>query len=180
MPRTPPPDTPDDDKTLWETVTRSVKPLSRRKPPVRGTSKTERKVQPAKKIANTPTKPREISPPAPPTPMRGFDTATATRLRQGRLPIEGRIDLHGMTQDEAFRALGRFLAKADRYGWRTLLVITGKGRVSEGGGVLRRMLPIWLEDGIWHNRVLACVPAQPRDGGSGAFYLRLRKPSTKN
>lgn len=105
----------------------------------------------------------------------GFDKGTETKLKKGKLPLEGRIDLHGMTQDEAHRALQRFIPAAAVSGRRTLLVITGKGKMPTGG-VLRRMVPIWLSEGSLATHVLAITPAQPKDGGDGALYVRLRKP----
>jgi len=105
----------------------------------------------------------------------GFDKKTEMKLRKGSLPVEGRLDLHDMTQAEAFPALIRFVERAYAAGKRTLLVITGKGRVGEGGGVLRRALPHWLEDSRIAAMVLSAVPATLKDGGAGAFYVRLRK-----
>lgn len=110
---------------------------------------------------------------AAPPQKQGFDRATETKLKKGKLPLEGRIDLHGMTQEEAHRALRRFITDSLKAGRRTVLVITGKGRA--GGGVLRRMLPFWLEEPSLQKMVIALTAAQPRDGGDGAFYLRLRK-----
>ena len=57
------------------------------------------------------------------------------------------------------------------------LLITGKGKADGGGerGVLRRELPRWLNQPRNRERVVALTPAQPRDGGDGAFYLRLKR-----
>ena len=104
---------------------------------------------------------------------RGFDRATETKLRRGQLPLEGRLDLHGLTQAEAFKALHRFIQAAVAQEKRTVLVITGKGQRFEG--VLRRMVPEWLEDPALARFIVAITPAHPKDGGTGAFYLRLRK-----
>lgn len=163
-----------DDLAVWQYVTRNIRPLQK---------KTAAK-QPATKISigslattRTPA-PASRHSPAKPSPVRpstlGFDRSTETKLRKGRLEIEGRIDLHGMTQGEAHAALGRFIRAAVQAERRTLLVITGKGRL--GGGVLRRSLPLWLEDSAYGRDVLAITPAAPKDGGDGAFYIRLRKP----
>jgi DNA-nicking Smr family endonuclease len=156
----------DDDGALWEKVTGGVKPY-----------RTKNQLPAAVKKAPLPTERRMTAPslPAMTKPTgKGFDRATETKMKKGQLPIEGRIDLHGMTQAEAHRALIRFVAGARSSGKRHLLVITGKGSVSEGG-VLRRMLPLWCEAEDLAGHVLALTPAQPKDGGSGAFYLRLRK-----
>ena len=76
--------------------------------------------------------------PPPKAPNPGIDRRTAERLRKGEMAIERRIDLHGMTQDHAHATLDRFIAAAWGDGMRMLLVITGKGNVGSGGGVLRR------------------------------------------
>ena len=79
-----------------------------------------------------------------------------------------------MTQAEAFGALHRFIHAAVAQEKRTVLVITGKGQRFEG--VLKRMVPQWLEEPDLARHLVAITPAQPKDGGTGAFYLRLRKP----
>ena len=103
------------------------------------------------------------------------DARTLDRLRRGRLRPEARLDLHGLTQDKAHRALDRFISQAQSSGARSIIIITGKGRVSEGGGVLRNQVPQWLNAPGIRPSILAFSPAQPRDGGSGALYVLLRK-----
>ncbi|WP_420402954.1 Smr/MutS family protein [Nisaea sp.] len=109
----------------------------------------------------------------------GIDRRTALKIKRGKQRIDGRIDLHGMRQDEAHRALNAFVNGAYRRGDRCVLVITGKGtRSGDGGrdaGVLRRMTPRWLTDGTNRDKVLAYSPAQPQHGGSGALYVMLRR-----
>ncbi|TGV33802.1 DNA mismatch repair protein MutS, partial [bacterium M00.F.Ca.ET.168.01.1.1] len=73
-----------------------------------------------------------------------LDEPTLDKLKKGRLPIEGRVDLHGMTQDEAYSLLLTFLHRAHAGGIRYVLVITGKGSSSGGDGILRRSVPHWL------------------------------------
>lgn len=102
---------------------------------------------------------------------RDMDRSTQKKLEKGRLTLESRLDLHGMNQQEAFHALRSFIAAAVEENKRTLLVITGKGDKRKPG-VLRRLLPLWLEENPY---VLALRPARPKDGGDGAFYIRLRK-----
>ena len=103
------------------------------------------------------------------------------KLKRGTVEIGGRIDLHGMTRDEAHRAARRFLFAMAAQGARMALVITGKGRSKDLGrgessdGVLRGEFPRWLAEGTLARSVLAWRPAAPRHGGDGAFYVLLRR-----
>jgi len=161
----------ENDRDLWNYVTRGFKaykspckPVATAKPPIR--KATTPRV--------TPVMPRKtLSEPSAPT-GKGFDRSTETRLRRGQLSLEGRLDLHGMTQAEAFPALYKFIKAAAAQEKRTVLIITGKGQRFEG--VLRKMVPKWLEDPDLARHIVAITPAAPKDGGTGAFYLRLRKP----
>lgn len=116
-------------------------------------------------------------------PVAGLDRRTSERLRKGQLPIEARIDLHGMTQDRARDALDRFIAGAAERGLRAILVITGKGGATAPAdpwqqprsGVLRANVPRWLNELPNRPRILAITEAQPQDGGGGALYVLLRR-----
>jgi DNA-nicking Smr family endonuclease len=179
-----------DDIGLWRRAMRDVIPLRGRPeyplpgpPPLArearvgvnaGASKALRVDGP---IGSKPSRPSP-APPMPPPPLdtfAGLDRASAERLRRGRYPIEARLDLHGMTQAEAHRALNGFVAGSRSLGRRVVLVITGHGRIS--GGVLKTAVPRWLNEPELRRHVLAIAGAQPRDGGTGALYLLLRKAS---
>lgn len=105
----------------------------------------------------------------------GLDRRTMDRLRRGQIRVEGRLDLHGHTQDEAQSALVDFLRRAQGSGKRCVIVITGRGRMGRGGGVLRSQTPRWLNLPSLRPLVLGFATAQPKDGGSGALYVLLRK-----
>ncbi len=115
----------------------------------------------------------------------GMDRRLQLRLKRGQLPIEGRIDLHGLSREKAHVALNGFLARQEALDRRCVLVITGKGRPDwhrpawgsdeREIGVIRRALPGWLSDYPNRERVLAFAPAQPQDGGKGAWYVLLRR-----
>ncbi|WP_238578657.1 Smr/MutS family protein, partial [Inquilinus limosus] len=107
--------------------------------------------------------------------LTGIDGHRADRLRRGKEGIEGRLDLHGMRQIEAHDALIGFVAAAQRAGKKTLLVITGKGSFSNGDSVLRQNVPVWLNEAPLRGKILAITPAHPRDGGSGALYIVLKR-----
>jgi DNA-nicking Smr family endonuclease len=95
--------------------------------------------------------------------------------------VDGRIDLHGMRQDRAFSALLGFLRQSQARGFRTVLVITGKGKESldfpagKGRGVLRQSVPAWLARPDLRDLVLGFEEAGRRHGGAGALYVRLRR-----
>jgi len=170
----------DDERELWVTVTRSVVPLKRRK---------------AATLADTPSaedpkrKTVQGALPAPPAPQHAARKAPplaplGRRMKQkvarGSEPIDGRIDLHGMTQSEAHHALARFLRSAQRDGARLVLVITGKGARSDADayaerGVLKRQVPLWLESAELRPLVVGFEAAGHGHGGQGALYVRVRR-----
>ncbi len=104
-----------------------------------------------------------------------LDARTMERLRRGRLRPEARLDLHGMTQDEAHRAVNGFIATSRSAGRRCVIVITGRGRAKLGGGILREQTPRWLNLQPTRGNILGFAEAQPKDGGAGALYVLLRK-----
>ena len=104
----------------------------------------------------------------------GLDRRTQTRMRRGQIDIEARIDLHGMTQEQAHRALNAFLKGSRDADRRAVLVITGKGRGS-GEGVLRDAVPRWLNEASSRQMIRAFSHAAPRDGGEGALYVLLKR-----
>ena len=111
-----------------------------------------------------------------------MDKKTHDRLKRGKLVPEARIDFHGMTAAEALPELNRFILKANAAGLRLVLVITGKGRNSTGDGlapvregVLKRLVPRWLVSPPLSQLVLDISEAHPRHGGSGAYYVYLRR-----
>jgi DNA-nicking Smr family endonuclease len=175
-----------DDAALWQKVAASAKPLKPAKRAAAPKAKTPPRVEPV-----VPPPRRATPQPAPPAPKKppraleagaavDLDRRTAERLKRGQLAIDGRIDLHGMTQDDAHAALARFVNASRAMGRRCVLVITGKGRVSgdargEGGGVLKRAVPRWLNEPSLRAQILAFASAQPKDGGGGALYVLLKR-----
>lgn len=118
----------------------------------------------------------------PPPPLQdALPPKTRRRLARGTITIDATLDLHGMTLAEAEAALTAFVARARARHQSWLLVITGKGRHSEGGrgeGKLRGALPDWLDRGALAGQVVEYAPAAPPHGGGGAFYLRVRRPKS--
>lgn len=173
----------DDDTDLFRRALADAAPLKRRRPqPAKPVAKAE--APPAKKTAKKKTAPAALRPvpvarPKPPPEIAageyaGMDRRTADRFRRGQLPIEARLDLHGMYQDTAQDALTRFITDSAAMGRRNVLVITGRGS-REGTGVLRERLPQWLNQPPCRAHVLAFTPARPQHGRDGAFYVLLRR-----
>lgn len=119
-----------------------------------------------------------LTPFSPPAPR--MDARALTKMKRGKLKPQARIDLHGMTVSAAHTALTAFILRASADGLRLVLVITGKGRGDSGAipetrGVLRRQVPHWLETPPISQAVLQVETAHHRHGGSGAYYVYLRR-----
>jgi DNA-nicking Smr family endonuclease len=160
------------EKALWGVATRDVRPLD--------PSLALPVPAPAPELMPAPEKlvPLPASAPAAQRVPGGVDRTTVERLKRGQVAVEGRIDLHGMDQRAAFAALMGFVETATHAGKRALLVITGKGALADGGGVLRRNAPSWLMASPLAGRILTIQPAHIRHGGEGAFYVLLRRKRT--
>jgi DNA-nicking Smr family endonuclease len=97
------------------------------------------------------------------------------KLTRGRLPLEGRIDLHGMFQSEAHAVLLDFLLRAHERGLRHVLVITGKGRSIGSDGALKRAVPMWFSKPEYRHLISSYEDASANHGGDGALYVRLAR-----
>lgn len=187
-----------EDLALWAEVAKSVTPLEGR-----GTPPPSQKSARRRKAAGFVSAPQPALPALPaldggetPPPASSIERKRLRQLAKGRQAIDSRIDLHGMTQEEAHRRLTAHLAAAVRRGERCVLVITGKGgpRMPQGGGadrvpaqfrrrsdfgfgagVLRRAVPLWLDSPELRPLVSAFAPAHERHGGEGALYVMLRR-----
>ncbi|WP_027169582.1 Smr/MutS family protein [Mesorhizobium sp. WSM3224] len=162
----------DDDRILWNLVARSARPL-KGKTAVEIPDIIEPKPIPAAAPANG--APAAAAKPKTQHVAHSLDDQTHEKLKKGRLPIEGRVDLHGMTQDEAYSLLHTFLHRAHAGGVRYVLIITGKGSSSGGDGILRRAVPAWLSTPAFRHLVSSHDHAARNHGGSGALYVRLRR-----
>ena len=106
----------------------------------------------------------------------GLDKKTRQKLLRGNQTVDARIDLHGHNAQQAEIRLRAFIQKSASVGHRCVLVITGKG--VRGEGVLRRHVPLWLKQPPLDSIVLAISNAIPKDGGTGAVYVMLRRNRT--
>ncbi len=111
-----------------------------------------------------------------------MDAKTHGKMTRGKLAPEARIDLHGLTLAEAHPDLIRFILNAHSAGLRLVLVITGKGKrrddhgpIPQRMGALRHQVPQWLRQPPLGPAVLQVTEAHLKHGGSGAYYVYLRR-----
>jgi len=189
---------------LWQKVTDGISPLANRPAPrtpdltppapKKGAAARPGKVGGAARVS---TQPAPLVPARKPAKLPDshdpgtLDGGLQRKLRRGRIEPDAKIDLHGLSQDQAHGRLRRDLPRHRSNGARCLLVVTGKGSASslvrhtlhgdrisetpERRGVLRDALPRWLSEAEFRPHVAAVRPAHPRHGGGGAFYVWLRR-----
>jgi DNA-nicking Smr family endonuclease len=167
----------DDELALWAYVAQSVKPLPGKRMP-----HFERSLEPTKAVLAPPplimsmavveaTKPSL-------KPLATMERRLRQRVSRGQAPIQGIIDLHGLRQEEAHRALLSFIHRKHLEGASVVMVITGKGSISSEGsarGILKRMVPHWLADPGLRRYVIGYEDAAHHHGGTGALYVRIRR-----
>jgi DNA-nicking Smr family endonuclease len=156
----------EEERHLWQQITAEVQPLHA---PLKAT--TPAPMLPRRPMLHPAAVPLPLRPVPP--PQEAIDPQMKRRLRRGVLTPEARLDLHGLNTEAAFAQLAQFIERCARTDKRFVLVITGKG--PEGRGKLREAFPRWLDVAPLSQLVQAFEPAQPRDGGSGAFYVKLRR-----
>lgn len=209
MAKKPPKNLTPEDRHLWKKVTDTVKPSPQKakhgdalsdeelflsamgeKAPMKGTMRGSHKIP-------TPQRPTKAKPPVKNQksntlpPISSMDRKAKSRLARGLRAIDGRIDLHGMTQNQAHEALQTYIVRAQASGWKTILVITGKGAQRtdhersiyldmgrESPGVLRRKVPQWLSEPEMRKFIIGYEESAPNHGGSGALYVQIRREKT--
>ncbi|WGF86871.1 Smr/MutS family protein [Marinivivus vitaminiproducens] len=176
----------DAERALWRAAMRDVAPLVREAaakgppgPPPASPEAADAERRPQALVPGIGAKPKPAAAIRPLTALDpgrpiDIDRRSWLRLKHGRQTIDARLDLHGLTQDQAHLRLERFLAERQRAGARCVLVITGKGG-RNGEAVLRAMVPRWLHETGLRGRVITYMPARPEHGGGGALYVLLKR-----
>ncbi len=178
-----------EDVRLWSLVTATVRPhRGRTLTTVAAPSDPAPPVRPGATPAKT--RPKVAAPPPPPPSSQASvaarPRAPATlpspdeieprrkrRISMAREPIAGRLDLHGLTQDEARLAVIAFIRREHANGARAVLIITGKGAM--GDGVLRHRTPEWLAEPSVRPLIAGLSSAERHHGGEGALYVALKR-----
>lgn len=107
--------------------------------------------------------------------ISGLDKRILKKLRKGEYAVQGHIDLHGMTRDEARIEVAEFIDNSYKRNKKCVLIVHGRGLGSKDHiPVLKEKLRAWLTRGAMGKKVLAYTSARPFDGGTGAVYVLLR------
>jgi DNA-nicking Smr family endonuclease len=170
----------EEERALWESVAKQTKPLRKKPRAAKTPGESSASETPALAKHAAPQKPlapavRAAKSQAP--PLAPLERRERSHLSRGRKQIDARLDLHGMTQTRAHRALSGFLQRAHHDGLTFVLIITGKGKIGAESerGVLRRQVPEWLSLPEFRALVVGFEEAHIGHGGEGALYVRIRR-----
>jgi DNA-nicking Smr family endonuclease len=167
-----------EDVSLWDSFAQDIKPLPSRQKNIvktkKGTFKpvtsprlpimSDHLIEPSRHLQNS----------------AKIDNNKRRDLVRSKIEIEARLDLHGLTQEQAHSKLKSFIFNCYQHRKRFVLVITGKGKSEDGyGGILKRIVPYWLQAYDLAPYVIGFEPAHSHHGGSGALYMWIRKQREK-
>jgi DNA-nicking Smr family endonuclease len=202
------PDEGDDGERLWKKIAEGVKPLKETKhkrhappapaegEPARAAPRSRAQAEgaasgPAPRLTFKSAAIKEGPPPLVPGQLAGLDRRSGEKLRKGQMPVEAKLDLHGMTQEGAHASVARFIEAQHAAGARCVLIVTGKGgksadpfqpkavpgrfTFSAGRGILKEALPRWLNEPRLRSHIIAVQPASRAHGGDGAVYVLLKR-----
>ena len=175
----------DDEKELWKEFSKSTEPLphqNQKTAPGKKKRINSVNLKDQKKhyigVKKTPAHFDK----APVSPVLNMDSKLHTKMRQGKIRPEAKLDLHGLNLSQAQPTLTKFVLDAHGKGLRLILIITGKGKNSEDydiiptrKGILKANVPTWLAMEPLSSKILQITNAHVKHGGGGAFYVYLRK-----
>lgn len=110
-----------------------------------------------------------------------IDRNTMRRFKREEFGVDNTLDLHGLTEDKAYKAVYNFITSSYLSGKRCILIITGKGSVHPDEdifapkGVLKDRVPQWLQTDELKQLILSYIHPSVKLGGSGALYILLRR-----
>ncbi len=107
------------------------------------------------------------------------------KLKKGRIPIDKKIDFHGLSVFEAEKLFLKTIDYSYRQNLRCLLFITGKGILKKNEdtttspklyyGKIRSSFFSWLKNKDITKHILSVEQADIKHGADGAFFVYLRK-----
>ena len=116
------------------------------------------------------------------TSFGGIDKHTLQKFKREEFTIEATLDLHGKTETAAYEAVDDFIPRCYATGKRCVCIVTGKGLnihpdtdVLAAKGVLRQLVPQWLNEPRLRGMLMIYKHPSERLGGLGAIYILLRR-----
>ena len=165
-----------EDRALWDRVKKTITPLKAEQDSgaaVPDPVAVSAPISPGRPKSFTRPVRSTVSESPKPPPLAKLDRRARSRVARGRIEIDARIDLHGMTLERARTRLRSFLMQAQARELSLVLVITGKGL--SGRGALRHEVPHWLSQPEARSLVIGFEEAAAPHGGAGALYVRIRR-----
>ncbi|STQ76689.1 DNA endonuclease SmrA [Grimontia hollisae] len=106
----------------------------------------------------------------------GVQDGVFRKLRLGKYDIHARLDLHKYTLKDARDEMLRFLKQCQRMDIRSVIIVHGKGELSNPQALMKSYICQWLEQII---DVQCFHSAQRHQGGTGAVYVMIKKSQEK-
>ena len=107
------------------------------------------------------------------------------KLEQKKIRKIKHIDLHGFTLEQANKTIEKFIDDCYQNNVSKIIVVTGKGLhsnvekdpyVSKDLSILKYSVPEYIENNLeLMKKIIEIKDAEIEDGGSGAFYIFLKK-----
>ena len=107
------------------------------------------------------------------------------KLERKKIPKIKHIDLHGFTLDQANKTIKKFIDDCYQNNVSKIIVVTGKGLhsnvekdpyISKDLSILKYSVPEYIENDLeLKKKIIEIKDAEIEDGGSGAFYIFLKK-----
>jgi len=178
------------DLNLWKSYTKSIKPLHKSENKTASSNTNNIKSLPINNKVITQKKTAPYDPNYTPKPQQitinpiekhlfKANINTKKKMKKGAFIYDVKIDLHGMTQNQAFDALKEFIIDNHQNNRRHLLIITGRGRFCyknfTSSGILLKKVPEWLKEPPFSKIVTVIEQASVYDGSEGALYVILKK-----
>lgn len=167
----------EENRNLFRQTMKSVKPLAHNKqednPPIKPSRGNKKTVQPITPIALSSFYSEEVQAHSTLSyACHGIPNKRFRQLKSGLIPWQGRLDLHGLSVEEAEIKLLDFITQHYDSGNRCILLIHGKGGHRNQAPILKNLVNHWLKQ---IPLVLAFHSAIAKDGGTGALYVLLKR-----
>ncbi len=101
-----------------------------------------------------------------------LDIKTKQQIKSKKLIFDAIIDLHGKTEDQAFKVIKTFIKKSYLNNFKNIIIITGKGLNNQGK--LKLKTPSWLKSQEISKFIVGFTHMPNNKGGEGALFVKLK------